>query len=96
MARITVEDCLKNVDNLFDLVLVASKRARRLANGAEPMVEWENDKPTVVALREIAAGLVTMDILDDVDQPPDDLLSSEQAEQLLAGAPLPLSDEPGL
>lgn len=96
MARITVEDCLENVDNLFDLVLVASKRARRLANGAEPMVEWENDKPTVVALREIAAGLVTMDILDDVDQPPDDLLSSEQAEQLLAGAPLPLSDEPGL
>lgn len=96
MARITVEDCLENVDNLFDLVLVASKRARRLANGAEPMVEWENDKPTVVALREIAAGLVTMDILDDVDQPPDDLLSSEEAEQLLAGAPLPLSDEPGL
>ena len=96
MARITVEDCLENVDNLFNLVLVASKRARRLANGAEPMVEWENDKPTVVALREIAAGLVTMDILDDVDQPPEDLLSSEEAEQLLAGAPLPLSDEPGL
>jgi DNA-directed RNA polymerase subunit omega len=96
MARITVEDCLENVDNLFNLVLVASKRARRLANGAEAMVEWENDKPTVVALREIAAGLVTMDILDDVDQPPEDLLSSEEAEQLLAGAPLPLSDEPGL
>ena len=96
MARITVEDCLENVDNLFNLVLVASKRARRLANGAEPMVEWENDKPTVVALREIAAGLVTMDILDDFDQPPDDLLCSEEAEQLLAGAPLPLSDEPGL
>ena len=81
MARITVEDCLENVDNLFDLVMVASKRARRLANGAEPMVEWENDKPTVVALREIAAGLVTRDILDDVDQPPDDLLTSEEAEQ---------------
>lgn len=96
MARITVEDCLENVDNLFDLVMVASKRARRIANGAEPMVEWENDKPTVVALREIAAGLVTSDILDDVDQPPDDLLTSEEAEQLLAGAPLPLSDEPRL
>ena len=54
MARITVEDCLKNVDNLFDLVLLASKRSRQLANGAEARVEWENDKPTVVALREIA------------------------------------------
>lgn len=69
MARITVEDCLKNVDNLFELVLVAAKRARRLANGAEAYVDWENDKPTVVALREIAAGHVTRDILDEVDQP---------------------------
>ncbi len=56
MARVTVEDCLKNVDNLFELVLVASARARRLANGAEPTVPLENDKVTVVALREIAAG----------------------------------------
>lgn len=68
MARITVEDCLDNVENLFELVLVASKRARRLANGAEPMVDWENDKPTVVALREIAEGLVKRDILDEVEQ----------------------------
>jgi DNA-directed RNA polymerase subunit omega len=68
MARITVEDCLDNVENLFELVLVASKRARRLANGAEPFVDWENDKPTVVALREIAEGLVTRDILDEVEQ----------------------------
>jgi len=68
MARITVEDCLDNVENLFELVLVASKRARRLANGAEPFVEWENDKPTVVALREIAEGLVRRDILDEVEQ----------------------------
>jgi DNA-directed RNA polymerase subunit omega len=67
MARITVEDCLDNVENLFELVLVASKRARRLANGAEPFVDWENDKPTVVALREIAEGLVTRDILDEVE-----------------------------
>ena len=59
MARITVEDCLQNVDNLFQLVLVASKRARRLANGAEATVDWENDKATVVALREIAAGNIT-------------------------------------
>lgn len=59
MARVTVEDCLENVDNRFNLVLLATKRARQLANGQEPMVEWENDKPTVVALREIAAGLVS-------------------------------------
>ena len=92
MARITVEDCLENVDNLFDLVIVASKRARRLANGAEPLVDWENDKPTVIALREIAAGLITPEILEDIDQPDEELLSNEEAERLLAGALMPLSD----
>lgn len=56
MARVTVEDCLENVDNRFDLVLSAAFRARDLANGAEALVELENDKPTVVALREIAEG----------------------------------------
>jgi DNA-directed RNA polymerase subunit omega len=70
MARITVEDCLQNVPNLFQLVMVASKRARRLANGAEASVEWENDKPTVIALREIAAGHIGPEILDEVDAPP--------------------------
>jgi len=59
MARVTVEDCLENVENRFKLVLLAGKRARQLALGTEPLVEWENDKPTVVALREIAEGLVT-------------------------------------
>lgn len=63
MARITVEDCLQNVDNLFQLVILAAQRARRLANGAEPTVPVENDKPTVVALREIAAGNVTAEML---------------------------------
>ena len=58
MARITVEDCLQNEPNLFNLVLLAAKRARRLANGAEATLEWENDKPTVVALREIAEQYV--------------------------------------
>jgi DNA-directed RNA polymerase subunit omega len=67
MARITVEDCLDNVDNRFQLVLVATKRARQLALGSTPLVEAENDKPTVLALREIAAGLVTRDILDEVE-----------------------------
>ncbi len=65
MARITVEDCLEQIANPFELVLVAAKRARRVANGANPMVELENDKPTVVALREIAEGLVGKDILTE-------------------------------
>ncbi len=69
MARITVEDCLENIDNIFEMVLVAAKRSRRLAHGAEPMVDLENDKPTVVALREIAAGHVTPAILDEIEQP---------------------------
>ncbi len=57
MARVTVEDCLQNVKNRFELVIIASKRARQLMRGtAEPKVAWENDKPTVVALREIAMG----------------------------------------
>lgn len=66
MARITVEDCLDNVENRFELVLVATKRARQLATtGTEPSVAWENDKPTVVALREIAAGYITREILSE-------------------------------
>ena len=56
MARITVEDCLANVDNRFELVLTATKRARQIANGADALVAEENDKPTVIALREIADG----------------------------------------
>lgn len=57
MARITIEDCLGRVENRFQLVLRAAKRARSLAlGGAEATVPWDNDKPTVVALREIAAG----------------------------------------
>jgi DNA-directed RNA polymerase subunit omega len=89
MARITVEDCLKNVDNQFDLVMTAAKRARQLANGAEPLVDLENDKPTVVALREIAAGLINDEVLAEMSVPVDDILSSEDAEELLASTPLP-------
>lgn len=66
MARVTVEDCLDNVDNRFQLVLVASRRARQLANGRQAHVPTEHDKPTVVALREIAAGHVGRSILDEV------------------------------
>lgn len=64
MARVTVEDCLGTVDNRFELVLAASRRARQVAHGSQPFVDWENDKPTVVALREIAEGFVTSDILN--------------------------------
>ncbi len=71
MARITVEDCLQNVDNLFQLVLLAAQRARRLANGAEPTVAWENDKPTVVALREIAEGNITAEMLREPEPVPE-------------------------
>ena len=64
MARVTVEDCLENVENRFELVMVASKRARQLATGGkDPLVQEESDKPTVIALREIAEGLVTNEIL---------------------------------
>ena len=84
MARITVEDCLDNIDNIFEMVLVAAKRARRVAHGADPMVELENDKPTVIALREIAEGLVTPSILEEIEEPvTEDLLQSEAAEDVL-------------
>ena len=69
MARVTVEDCLENVANRFELVMVASKRARQMATGGkEPLVQEESDKPTVIALREIAEGLVTPDILTREDE----------------------------
>ncbi len=64
MARITVEDCLENINNRFKLVLTATKRARQIGHGAEPLVEDENDKPTVIALREIAAGLIDEESVD--------------------------------
>ena len=67
MARVTVEDCLPAVENRFDLVLVASRRARQIALGAKPLVAEENDKPTVLALREIAAGVMNTKILDEID-----------------------------
>lgn len=69
MARVTVEDCLENVANRFELVMVASKRARQMATGGkDPMVEEESDKPTVIALREIAEGFITPEILEREDE----------------------------
>ena len=77
MARITVEDCLDHVDNRFELVLVSSKRARQIAvGGKEPMVPEENDKPTVLALREIEEGFVDASILSEKEE-------SEEFEELV-------------
>ncbi len=66
MARVTVEDCLEYMDNRFQLVLVATKRARQISMGSPPLVEEENDKPTVIALREIADQKIDRTIMDDV------------------------------
>ena len=68
MARVTVQDCLQHVDNRFDLVLLATKRARQLARGIAPLVPLENDKLTVVALREIAEGLVSHETVEAQDR----------------------------
>jgi DNA-directed RNA polymerase subunit omega len=83
MARITVEDCLNNVDNRFDLVLLASRRARQLVNGVDPLVPWENDKPTVVALREIAEGLISEETVTEPEESTDSI--DEELAAALAG-----------
>lgn len=84
MARVTVEDCLGKVDNRFELVLTATKRARQLANGKEPLVEWENDKPTVVALREIAEDKITTQMLAEEDRRAAEQESLISEEEVLA------------
>ncbi|MDH3949388.1 MAG: DNA-directed RNA polymerase subunit omega [Gammaproteobacteria bacterium] len=84
MARVTVEDCLENVANRFELVLVSSKRARQIAQGKEPMVEEENDKPTVIALREIAEGFVTADILEESEEEVEEGILVEDMEAAAA------------
>ena len=67
MARITVEDCLEHVENRFDLVLLAARRARQISQGADPLVPAENDKPTVIALREIAENLINSSSMDEME-----------------------------
>jgi len=81
MARLTVEDCLDNVENRFDLVLVASQRARQLAMGAEALVPEDNDKPTVIALREIAENVINRKILD---APPEEAVMDDM-EAMIEG-----------
>jgi DNA-directed RNA polymerase subunit omega len=93
MARVTVEDCLEHVDNRFDLVVLATKRARQLANGVEPLLPWENDKPTVMALREIAEGLINS---DNIDPQEEEVTDAEVAEEALmaAGEEIAAVDKP--
>ena len=79
MARVTVEDCLDHIDSRFDLVIKAAKRARAIAMGSDPLVEWENDKPTVVALREIAEGLEPVEPKSD-EEALLDAFSDEEGE----------------
>lgn len=82
MARVTVEDCLKNVKNRFELVLIASKRARQLMRGKDAKVEWDNDKATVVALREIAEGYTNFDTPTQEEQETAAMLHSLNASSL--------------
>lgn len=69
MARVTVEDCLDKIPNQFDLTLVAAKRARQLARGADAKIPWGTHKSTVLSLREIAEGFIGRDVLDEPDLP---------------------------
>ncbi len=94
MARITVEDCLDHVDNRFELVMVGSKRARQLAvEGRPALVDEENDKPTVIALREIEQGLVTAAILTEVVQ---DYEILDAADVIDAAAATETPEEPSV
>jgi DNA-directed RNA polymerase subunit omega len=81
MARITVEDCLEVVPNRFDLVLTATKRARQIGHGAEPMVDEANDKPTVLALREVAAGKIDQENVELIQAELDAKVIFEQVEE---------------
>ncbi len=108
MARITVEDCLEKVENRFHLVRVASKRARQLMLGKTPTLEWDNDKPTVVALREIASGNINEEMLDaaiqaekeeenfsqsEVDAELSELISADNLESTEASDQEPSAEE---
>ena len=84
MARITVEDCMHKVDNIFDMILIAAKRSKKIAHGAEVLVERENDKPTVLALREIAAGEISPSVLEEMDLiDAEALLKNEETDDIM-------------
>ena len=82
MARVTVEDCLENVINRYELVLLASKRARQIVLGSDPLVPPDDDKPTVIALREIAENLVNTENIDKINQLDTDEVLSEDVFEL--------------
>ena len=82
MARVTVEDCLGNLRNRYELVLLASKRARQIVLGSDPLVPENNDKPTVIALREIAENLVTNENIDKINQSDNDEELAEDVFEL--------------
>lgn len=87
MARVTVQDCLEKIPNRFELVLLATRRARHLLRtGIEALVPWENDKATVVALREIADGCITREELEKQD-PEEEQLSSRLAREAISSQP---------
>jgi len=89
MARVTVEDCIEAVPNRFELVMSAAQRARMIANGADPLVEEESDKPTVMALREIAEGVVNEENIAQLQAELDARLAAMQAD-----VPVPPEDDP--
>ena len=78
MARITIEDCIEKIPNRFELVLAAAKRARQITRGSPLLVPYEKDKPTVIALREVAEGLVDKSILEEV---PESVLDEDEAQE---------------
>ena len=82
MARVTVEDCLGNLRNRYELVLLASKRARQIVLGSDPLVPEDNDKPTVIALREIAENLVSNDNIDKINKSDNDEELAEDVFEL--------------
>ncbi len=95
MARVTVEDCLDHVDNRFELVMLASRRARALRNyNTECLVPEENDKPTVIALREIAKGLISHEMLDRQDVPSEESVAEEEYNLATLSAGRIGDDEP--
>ncbi len=96
MARITVEDCLEHVENRFDLVLLAARRARQIAQGADPLIPAENDKPTVLALREIAENLITASSMDEMEAQAeiDKIATDDDLIRQIAQASLQAEDSP--
>ncbi len=96
MARITVEDCLEHVENRFDLVLLAARRARQIAQGADPLVPPENDKPTVLALREIAENLINTSSMDEMEAQAEieKITNDDDLIRQIAQASMEVDDQP--